>query len=60
MEQDWQLTEMFTERGVSGPMPSAERPGATGCRSNWGGDRVMSPKLDQVFRSNLYALQTNQ
>jgi hypothetical protein len=34
MEQDWLLTEMFTESGVSGPMPFAERPMAAGCWSN--------------------------
>ena len=57
--QGLELADVFTERGVSGSVPIAERP--EGARL-WGllrkGDTVVAGKLDRLFRSALDALQT--
>lgn len=57
--QGLDLADVFTERGVSGSVPIAERP--EGARL-WGllrkGDTVVAGKLDRLFRSALDALQT--
>lgn len=57
--QGLDLADVFTECGVSGSIPIAERP--EGARL-WGllrkGDTVVAGKLDRLFRSALNALQT--
>jgi DNA invertase Pin-like site-specific DNA recombinase len=59
LEQGWQLSEIFVERGVSGSVPFAERPeGSRLLRQLQAGDIIISPKLDRVFRSSLDALHT--
>lgn len=53
------LDAVFTERGVSGSIPIAERPeGAKLWAGLRKGDVIVSPKLDRLFRSALDALQT--
>jgi DNA invertase Pin-like site-specific DNA recombinase len=50
--ENWTLTEMFVERGVSGSMPFGKRPeGGRLLRSLRPGDHVIASKLDRCFRS---------
>lgn len=59
LQHGWPLAEVFTEEGVSGSIPLADRPaGARLLAVLRAGDAVAVPKLDRVFRSALDALQT--
>ena len=61
MQQGWDLDRTFTERGVSGSKPLADRPqGKRLLATLQPGDVVVAAKLDRVFRSALDALQTCQ
>ena len=61
MQQGWELDRTFTERGVSGSKPLADRPqGKRMLAKLQPGDVVVAAKLDRVFRSALDALQTCQ
>ena len=52
--QGMRLDKVFVERGVSGPIPLADRPeGAAMLAALQSGEVVVSPKLDRVFRSAL-------
>ena len=54
----WQIDECFTEKGVSGSVPLAERPeGARLLSQLKPGDRIVCCKLDRCFRSALDALE---
>lgn len=53
------LTRMFTDMGVSGSIPVADRPaGGEMMAQLKAGDIIVAPKLDRLFRSALDALQT--
>jgi DNA invertase Pin-like site-specific DNA recombinase len=57
LEEGWQLTETFVERGISGSMPLSKRPqGGRLLRLLKPGDTVVAAKLDRVFRSARDAL----
>ncbi len=58
MQQGWDLSRTFTERGVSGGRPLADRPeGERLMTTVHAGDVVVAAKLDRVFQSALDALQ---
>jgi DNA invertase Pin-like site-specific DNA recombinase len=57
MMQGLMIDRIFVERGVSGSKPLSERPqGARLLEVLQGGDIVLTPKLDRMFRSALNAL----
>ncbi|WP_256754203.1 recombinase family protein [Mesorhizobium sp. Mes31] len=59
MMKGWTIAETFTEAGVSGSIPLAERP--EGQRMVAGiepGDIIITPKLDRMFRNATDALVT--
>ncbi|TXN17268.1 recombinase family protein [Methylobacterium sp. WL122] len=57
MQQGFDLTSVYVERGVSGSKPLGDRPeGAKLMAVLQPGDIVVTPKLDRMFRSALDAL----
>lgn len=57
MQHGLELASIFTERGVSGSKPLADRPhGAALLNLLRPGDIIITPKLDRMFRSALDAL----
>ncbi|MBZ9772899.1 recombinase family protein [Mesorhizobium sp. CO1-1-8] len=59
MMKGWTITETFTEAGVSGSVPLAERPeGQRMLAGTTSGDIIITPKLDRMFRNATDALVT--
>ena len=59
LEQGWQLSEIFVERGVSGSVPLAERSaGGALIKAAQAGDVIVVAKLDRLFRSVADAANT--
>ncbi|ESY84561.1 resolvase [Mesorhizobium sp. LNHC220B00] len=59
MMKGWTITETFTEAGVSGSVPLAERPEGQRMVAGIGsGDIIITPKLDRMFRNATDALVT--
>jgi putative DNA-invertase from lambdoid prophage Rac len=57
MMKGWQVAQLFVERGVSGPVPLADRPQGRKLLAAAGkGDVIMTAKLDRAFRSAADAL----
>ena len=55
----WELTRLFTESGVSGSTPLADRPaGAELLAIAKPGDHIIASKLDRMFRDSIDALTT--
>ncbi|PBC22146.1 MULTISPECIES: recombinase family protein [unclassified Mesorhizobium] len=59
MMKGWTIAETFTEAGVSGSVPLAERPeGQRMLAGIASGDIIITPKLDRMFRNATDALVT--
>ena len=59
MQHDWEVSECFVERGVSGSVPLSERPeGARLLATVNPGDVIVTPRMDRMFRSSTDALVT--
>ncbi len=59
MMKAWQIAEFFTDKGVSGSIPLAERPeGRRLLETAKKGDVIITAKLDRAFRSAADALGT--
>lgn len=58
-EMGWQLTQVFTDAGVSGAIPLAKRPqGQQLLAALRPGDTIISARMDRMFRSSVDALNT--